>query len=523
MKSTGPKIKALIGPVGPFPQSVHRVNTFEPSAAYGSFQGAMPSTDRGYVYFPNLDTEKELDSWSRRELMKRARALYNNIGLVKRIINGVARMVCGTGLMPQAMTSDEDWNDRAERLFQERAGSKNTFHLARRFDFYSSQRAVMRAMLKDGDVLAVLARTPSNALRTMLYEAHQVGNGTGSQDNPAVDGVWLDAHRAADAYSVLDKDGKGIRIPAENALLTANFERIGQVRGATCLYHAVNRLQDRSEIQAALTAGIKRSAQIGYAIETQLGSTGVVGGPGAMAPRAQTVVQTSAGPVTMDKLLGGGEVEELKPGQSFKILHDARPHPNVSTHLDAMVRDIALGTGFFPEVLWNVAELKGANTRFVMADTQGGIEEYQELLVEHYCGPLYLAWIADAIAQGDLPYHPEWYQHGWLTPGRLTVDFGRDGKLHIEQYRQGLITLKSLYGYRGEEWKRQIVQYLNERAFMKSEAVRKGLTLQEAFPNFFGTNVGTQPAAESMDPPEPVEPDEDDGADDTEDPEEEDA
>jgi capsid protein len=203
--------------------------------------------------------------------------------------------------------------------------------------------------------------------------------------------------------------------------------------------------------------------------------------------------------LTLEQLVESGQIEELQPGQSLKILHDQRPHPNVANHLDSLIRDVSVGTGFFPETLWNATGLGGANTRFVMASAQSRIEELQEILVETYCAPVYLAHLADAIAMGELDFHPEWMAHTWLTPMRLTVDFGRDGKLHIEQYKQGHITLRTLYGYRGEDWRIETDDYLDERAYMKEGAAKRGLTMQEAYPQFFGPNAAA-PVTDMEDP-----------------------
>lgn len=488
-----------------------------PAASMGAFPGAEWSRDRGFVYFHDLDSEKEVDSWSRTELMRRTRAMYNGIGFVRGTINGIARMVCGTGLAVQPTTSSSEWNRKAQAIFAQRTSSRETFHLARKYSFPSSQHAVMRGMLKDGDLLGVLARTEdTNALRVALYEGNQIGNGS-RESKGLVDGVRLDRHRGALSYRALSTDESGkpshVDIPARDCLFVADFERTGQVRGVSCLYHAVNRLLDRGEILAATSKGIKLSAQVGYAVETAAGSPGP--STGNMAPkRPQTTVQLPNGKkIRLDQLAEAGEIDELQPGQSIKILHDARPHPNVSAHLDGMVRDISLGTGFFPEILYNAEGLGGANTRFVMASAQGRIEELQGLLVETYLAPVYLAHIADAIADGDLEFHPEWFLHTWLTPARLTVDFGRDGKLHLEQYKQGHITMRTLYGYRGEDWKIETDDYLDERAYMKAGAAKRGLTMQEAYPHFFGSNVGAQPAV----------PDGDDEDEDDTDPEDDDA
>ena len=490
------------------------------SASQGSFPAAEWSRDRGYVYFPQLDSEREVDSWSRTELMKRTRAMYNGIGFVRGMVNTISRMVCGTGLAPQAMTSSEEWNKKAEAYFRGRTSSRQTFHLARKYSFASSQRAVMRSMLKDGDALAVFARNENDALRVMLYEGNQIGTGS-TNSKGWVDGVKLDRHRGATDYGIITADefgrSKRTEIPADQSILCVDYERIGQARGISCLYHAVNRLLDRGEILSAMTKGIKLSQQMGYAIETT--SPTQTPGVGNLTPSRPTVtVAGPDGPITLERLLGGGEISALAPGQSIKILQDDRPHPNVVNHLDGLIRDVSLGTGFFPEVLYNASALGSAASRFVMAGTQGTIEEKQELIVETYCGPVYLAYIADGIAQGDLEFHPEWMMHGWLPPGRMTIDFGRDGKLHIEQYKQGMITMRTLYGYRGEDFRSEMSDYLDERKFMKAEAERRGLTLQEAFPQFYGNNVGAQTPAAATEDPEKEDPD-----DDIEDPEEEDS
>lgn len=482
-------------------------------ASTGSFPGTDWSLSRGFVYFPELDSEREVDSWSRTELMRRNRAMYNGIGFVRGAITCIARMVCGTGLMPQAMTGDPTWNDQAVKGFNAWANSRTSFHLARKYSFKSSQRAVVRAWMKDGDAFGVIARTPTNAMRLALYEGNQCGTGVGGGKG-WVDGALLDQHRGAIAYRFLgtnDARQTQVDVPAENVLHVGDYERLGQVRGLPVLYHAVNRLLDRGEILAATTKGIKISQQIGYAIETDAETGGHGGGPGSLSPaRVEKKIETPHGPIKLSKFLESGEVEKLPPGAKFRLLHDERPHPNIVSHLDSLVRDIALGAGYYPEVLYNAVGLSASATRFVMAGTQGRNEELQETLAETYCAPIYLAWVANAIRIGALDFHPEWYMHGWLPPARLTVDFGRDGKLHIEQYKQGMITLRTLYGYRGEDWKPELDDYLDERAYIKRGAQRRGLTMEEAMPSFYGANVGAQSSVGKKELPDEEDSDDDD-------------
>src|SRR5436190_20711613 len=92
------------------------------SASYGSFDTGF-SRERGYVYFPTLDTKEEVDERSRLQILTECRWLYNRSGLVKRIINGMADMVAGTGLMPEPLTKDKEVNKSARSLYMQRSRS----------------------------------------------------------------------------------------------------------------------------------------------------------------------------------------------------------------------------------------------------------------------------------------------------------------------------------------------------------------------------------------------------------------
>jgi hypothetical protein len=161
------------------------------------------------------------------------------------------------------------------------------------------------------------------------------------------------------------------------------------------------------------------------------------------------------------------------------------------------VRDVAWALGYSPELLWNITQLGGANTRFIMADAQSQIEMEQQDLVEQFLGPWYIAWVRDMIEAGEIEDVEGWELHSWLLPKRLTVDFGRDGKLHIEQYKRGHITLKALAGFVGDEWEVEIDQYLDERQYIKEGLVARGLTYAEAYPEIGSGTTAAQEQDES--------------------------
>jgi len=446
-------------------------------------QGADSSRLRSYVYFPELDTRREISSYTRTELLRKARFLYANHGIAKRVVNGLSRMIAGTGLTPQATTKDTAWNARAEKFFHNATSSQFVFDVGGRYNFDKSQQALLRFRFRDGDAAAILTESQSGAARFAFYEGHNIGSDSFGSSAPAGpdwrDGVRTDAQNRARAYRFTGDGGTHTDVPAENTIFMADYERAGQSRGLTVLSHAVNHLLDSAEITSYIKTGVKLANQYGYWIETAPGVTKAatagarVGGSGN-----KETITTPAGPITLDRIYGAGAVPDLQPGQSLKFNASSHPHPNNLSLIEFLIRDIAWGVGLSPEVLWNIAALGGANTRFVLADAQGWIEEQQAELVRLYNSRVWVYTIAKGIKSGLLPRpsDPEWWVHAWIPPPRLTVDFGRDGKLHLEQLKLGVITYTRLLGWQGQDFAEHTDKWLDEIAYVKKGLADRKLT-----------------------------------------------
>lgn len=488
---TTDKRRVILGPQGQV------IRQLDASAAWGGFEGSLTSPGRKWVYVPPQGPRSasassgEVDHMSRTVLLDRISHLYRNRGKPRRIIQCITRMVIGTGLMPEPMTRDTRYNDNVRKLWLRHAESPQSFSISGKWNSSSAQRALKRAQLKTGDSALVPARDAEGRLRFMLYDGSQIGDGVGRPPG-MYDGVLVDPAQDNKplAYRFLGRDAKNrltqTDIDAQNVLFFCSREGIGWNRGVTCLAHAVNNLRSIDEIDDAHTHGIKASAQYAWTIETEAGAAAQPGGslgPGGQTSRPQTIVEdpVTKKAIVLEKMLQSGQIEELAPGKSLKILHDQRPHPNIRDHETELIRDIALGTDYPFEILWRIDALGGANTRFVLADCQSKIAIDQEEMVEQVLAPSYILLLQDWEAAGMLPpcEDPEWWQHEWLTPARLTVDFGRDGRIYIEQWKQGHITLKTLFGYSGDGWKRQTTQWLEELAWKKVEMTRLGLTRED--------------------------------------------
>jgi capsid protein len=440
------------------PAPVEATVMFAPGGRSG-FDGANFSTRRGYIYFPTLETRRELDTYSRLELIRRARWLKRNTGFTRRCINGIANMV--GSLSPRALSQDRAWNLAAEKLWRQRAGNAETFDLSGRFNVDSYQPLVTRSRLTDGDILSVFTEKYRGAA-VMTYEAHQVAPGARANDLASVasgygwsDGVQTGPQSQPLAYSVVSNPltGETVDIPAASSVLHADRDCFGWRRGVTALAHGVNNLLDLTEIQSDLKLGIKAANRIGYYEYTALGGVAptVPGAGDAIRQNLQLATAPKGGDVLLEDTFRGGKIPKLDPGKELRQLLDQRPHPNSMGFIEHLNRDIAAGLEMSSDVLWNIAKLGGASVRYVLADAQTTIERHQQLLVDQFLTRYWIYFCAKEMQAGRLPRceDPAWFTVGWLPKAKLTVDIARDGKLSIDLHRAGMLTIKRWYGMQG--------------------------------------------------------------------------
>lgn len=444
------------------------------------WQGAELSGARGYVYFPQLDTRRELDSYTRTELLRRARALYRNVGLVRRIINGMARMVVGTGIIPQPTTPDEEWNTLASEAFAARYESAPVWDVGGRFNGYKQQLVMQKRRYLDGDVAKVYVSSAAGRARTALYEAHQIktmGELNGAEAR-WFDGVYVDRNHRALKYRIAGEGDSFVDIRSDDMVLLADFDSSGQARGATVLAHAINNILDVTEIRGFWKHGLKTTAMVGWYLAArdaaQVKGVGQVLGP----HNTREVTNADGQKITVkDIVAGAGQLVDVG-FRDIKTVHDERPHPNSEALLQEIVRDIAWGSGLSPDVLWNIAALGGANSRFVLADAQGFIDSEQDDLFTLSIKRDWHITIAKDINTGNLR-EPNTGPGTWLgkvsyiPPKRVTVDYGRDGKLMLEQLARGALGHERWFGMQGQDAREETEKELAFRAWRRDTAVKK--------------------------------------------------
>ena len=429
-------------------------------ASLGNYDGSRPSERRGRVQWSQPDSRTELSRGARVEILRKVRWGYANIGLVRRVVDGLTNLV--GYLTPQSKAGGE-LAAMYEAAWAKRALQPAAFDVAGRLDARTWQRAMTRMRLMDGDNLTVLTEGPSGGARVAFYEAFQVDDGRQAfGDKPAGlhDGVFVNKFGRHVAYRLVDRSGdeeKYSRVRADRCIYHANEEAPGRVRNVSALAHAVANIVDIVEILADTKHAIKIAAQWGVVMQTSAASSS----GDVVTDLAQLFGQESAGDdpngdsaeMNIDQIVAGGRVQGLPAGASMQTLQDTRPHPNQLDLLRWLVRDIAWGVGLAPEVLWDIAGLSGTATRYVMAETQRWALSQQDNL-RGACQRMWQYFIAKEVQAGRLPMTADdsWMDVQWIPQADMTIDRGRDTSAVIAMLDKRLISRREIAAQRGRDW-----------------------------------------------------------------------
>lgn len=461
------------------------------NAAYEA--GELYQPGRTFIYLPTLEARNELTNGTRANLMRKARWLYNNVGLAARAVDGVARYVCGTGIIPAARSDDDEWNKQAESMFEDACGREAFgFDAAGQVNFYEAQSFIVRHVAIDGDFFGQFVKSDNGRALVRFMGAEMIGNAaTPLKQDEWHDGVRVDDYGKPTQYRVLESEDKGkfTDISADDILHFRRPVRVGYTRSPSWLSRAALHLHDMADIIGFTKQTFKLASQPAFVIKSP---DAMQIGMGAALKKQEV----GGGQVTLDKLYSQSGVVQLPPGSELQQFKNEHPGNNFQAFLDFLARDISWGIGVSPEMLWSVAGIGGANTRYVLADAQVFFSELQEWLINQFCRRFWKYWIWHEIEAGRLPFREDWWRVDFIPPARATVDFGRDTKALLEIVRSGAMSTRRFAEMHGwdEEAEEDAAIASAQRRKEKCEAA--GLAVAEVFPPAPGSPVTPAPDSE---------------------------
>ena len=448
--------------------------------AFAAYEAAQRTNiQRSWIYMPTTNPRSELTNYDRTELLRKAHWMYNNVGIAARAIDGVARY--SAPLVPQARTSNSEFNRKAEQLFEDACCTAPFgFDAGAEVNFYEAQPFILRQVALDGDFYwqKILSKNGRGMVRFVGGES--VGNSSSVEDKKGwVDGILPDKFGRPIAFNVLDPtdSAKSTIVSVDDMHQVRRMYRRGYLRAPSWLARASNHLQDISEILAYEKASFKLNSQVAFVITSpEAGSIGLG------ASRSKQSVG-DVGSVTVDNLYNASGIPQLKPGEKLESFANLHPNTNFQSFLDYLMRDIAWGMGISPELLWDISGAGGANTRYLLEDANIFFKECQSVIREQFCRPFWTFWIWNEIESGNLPYPgDDWWRADWIAPKPPSVDLGRDGKLYIQLVQSGLMSRKRYNNLMGLDDDQEEDDMIAAAKRLKEKCAAAGLSVSEVIP-----------------------------------------
>jgi len=453
---------------------------------------------RMWLYSPTLDAKKELSGGARAEMLKRASWLYNNSGWAGGAVDKIARLV--GPLIPQARTLDEKWNRQAEQAFSDAArNAAFGVDVTGMVNFDQAIPLLVRQMAIAGDVFWQRMTSRNGRAMFRLVPGENVGSPVGKEDEGWIDGVRVDQKTSRPTtFRVLKAPASQefTDVSADDISQIRRAYRVGYTRAPSWLARAANTLQDIAEYLAFE----KQSAKIGASMALVITSpeAGQIG-LGSSLVKGQST--SSQQPMTVDALTNGSILPQLKPGEKIESLVNNHPSGNMQQFLSTLKEEIAVGLGFSSQFLYDSTDAGGANQRWILEEAAGAIDEIRDIITQSFAAPFWRFWIWQEISSGRLPMPndgSDWWRVDFTPPARLSVDFGRDGRLMSDLLLRGQISPQRYYALQGLDADTQdadIIRFAARRKKLVQEIAKEEgveLTTSEVFPPAPGAPIPVQ-------------------------------
>lgn len=442
----------------------------QPRSSFGfgqAFEAAKRTGFKGYFWFPDLDAAAQLDPWTRQTIDEKINWLYNNVGPIRSVVDGLSLDEAETGIWPKATSSNRHFNKSATDRFHESWKDRRFFDTRKVETVYSAQFAMRRHIRLHGELFGMFVRPDASNpfVRIHFIPRWQIRNtGKEKAGEGWVDGVRSDRWGAAELYRVVTKadDSEWMDVPAEDMLHFHDHFWIGQTRGVSGLAPVARKLFTMDDVEKAMANGIQLRTMMAYAIER---SDGDNGGPTLLPMTGDSEIEEvetpGGGKLFVQKIISkdGQEVTVAEPpaGRKIKVLESNASQEPLGFKRDVLT-DTAYCTLYPPDYVFAVATgAIGTEIRWKVRRVETVkrvVRQFQ--IIPQFLEPAYRfrTWndikrgVHDKVQDG-IP--ADWFKANMISPADTSVDRGREGKLLDERVATGKMGWNRYFGIEGED------------------------------------------------------------------------
>ena len=386
-------------------------------------------------------------NYDRVELMKRARDLADNVGLVRSLLMKFATHVAGS-ITYQARCTNPLVNTEVEAYWNE---WWDRCDISTRHTGGMLMQVAVMSMLRDGDFLFVLVRDSEGNLKIQGIEADRLGDPFKVYTSlELIGGIHIDRNTGAPtAYDIYNRSIGDFytyqtTISASQCFHLFDPLRIDQYRGVSAFHTAIN---DATDIYDIINYE-KMAAKVASS------QSGIVKRNNNNAADLSTLTNDEdlSGNTIKLETIESGKISYLEPGEDIIFPNGpSRPSGAFAEFHKILLRNICLGLGIPYSFAVDPAAMSGPTARLEMQQAGRTFRRYQTLLNDKILRPIKNIVIADAVARGLIKEN----EGARTTRGifnfgaNVSIDLGRESASAIAEFKSGLRTAHDIYAERG--------------------------------------------------------------------------
>jgi lambda family phage portal protein len=441
-------------------------------------------------------------NYDRVELMKRARDLAENVGLVRSILMKFASHTAAN-ISYQARTENPEVNTDVEAYWAE---WWDRCDITTRHTGSTLMQVAMMSMLRDGDFLIVLVRDRDGNLKIQGIEADRVGDPFRTYTSlDLIGGIHIDRNTGAPtAYDIFNRSIGDFytyqaTIPSSQAFHLFDPLRIDQYRGVSAFHTAINDCTDIYDIINFEKMSAKlASSQSGIVKRNNNNASDL---------SSLTNDEDVNGNTIKLEAIQSGKISYLEPGEDI-VFPDgpSRPSGAFAEFHKILLRNICLGLGIPYSFAVDPSAMSGPTARLEMQQAGRTFRRYQKLLDDKVLRPIKNIVIADAVSRGLIENNVgSRTTKGIFNFGaNVSIDLGRESASAISEFKTGLRTAADIYAERGQDFESAMRQRAIEAKLIKDLAEKYGVAPETI--SDIVTPTPPQPQQPTAPAPKPVAP-----------------
>ena len=454
----------------------------------GAYRGARSNRTTHAWSAGTYDADSTLSGGDLQTLRNRSRDLNRNEAIAAGVTDAMVNNTIYTGIKPQSQIDYEaigiteqqaqTFQRQAERAYRRWSSGKwATADMSANAD--QLQALVMRQVFESGEFLgvrrAIRRRQSPYLLAVQAVEPDRLSTPSDAPPNTSM-GITKDANGAPTAYHLRETHPGASTYPrlfAGEYKTVSAYDRQGRQR----VFHVYKRMRPGQSRGVPLFAPVMEQFRIlSQYIEATLVAARVAACFGAVVKTDYAygaAVGRSDDTNTDGQRLEGfepGMIEYLAPGQDITQIRPEQPTEAFAPFTESVFRLMGAGLGLpYEIILRDFSKTNYSSARSALLQAYRIFTEWQQLVIDDYCQPLWELLLEEAWARGELSapgfeqsFH-EYTRAQWIPPGWAWVDPLKEAQAYQLMESIGATSKAEVCAAQGKDWEAVAEQQAREK------------------------------------------------------------